>query len=108
MRIDGSTILVSGGSSGLGAACVETLTQRGARVVIADIAPPKSNILQISGDRVLFAKTDVTSESDIRSAIAAGESKFGSLRGVITCAGVLHAERVLGRDGVAPLEAFRR
>ena len=59
-------------------------------------------------DRVLFAQTDVTSEADVRSAIAAGEERFGPLRGVVACAGVLHAERVLGRDGMASFEAFRR
>src|SRR3954447_19914153 len=108
MQIDGATILVFGGSSGLGAACVETLVQRGANVVIADLAPPKNDVVQASRDRVLFARTDVTSEEDVKFAIAAGESGFGPLRGVITCAGVLHAERVLGRDGVASLDAFRR
>ena len=59
-------------------------------------------------DRVLFAPTDVTSEADVRAAIAAGEERFGPLRGVVACAGVLHAERVLGANGVASLEAFRR
>jgi NAD(P)-dependent dehydrogenase (short-subunit alcohol dehydrogenase family) len=108
MQLDGATILVSGGSSGLGAACVEMLVARGARVVIADLAPPKDDILQASRDRFLFAKTDVTSEAEVKSAIATAESSFGPLRGVITCAGVLHAERVLGRDGVASLDAFRR
>ena len=53
-------------------------------------------------------RTDVTSEDAIRAAIAAGEKRFGPLRGVVACAGVLHAERVLGREGVASLDAFRR
>ena len=108
MQIDSSTILVTGGSSGLGAACVEQLAQRGARVIIVDVAPPRGDSAREFSDRVLFAQTDVTSEADVRSAIAAGEKRFGPLRGVVTCAGVLLAERVLGRDGVASLEAFRR
>jgi NAD(P)-dependent dehydrogenase (short-subunit alcohol dehydrogenase family) len=108
MQIDGSTFLVTGGSSGLGSACVEQLARRGGRVIIADVTPPRGGTPEELSDSVLFAPTNVTSEDDIRSAIAAGEQRFGPLRGVVACAGVLHAERVLGREGIASLEAFRR
>jgi NAD(P)-dependent dehydrogenase (short-subunit alcohol dehydrogenase family) len=108
MHIDGSTILISGGSSGLGAACVEMLAKRGAHVIIADVAPPRDGAFGDVADRVLFAQTDVTNEGQVRAAIALGEAKFGPLRGVVTCAGVLHAERVVGRSDVASLDAFRR
>jgi NAD(P)-dependent dehydrogenase (short-subunit alcohol dehydrogenase family) len=108
MEIDASNILVTGGSSGLGAACVETLAGLGARVVVADLMPPNAVVLTRFSDRVLFSRTDVTSEGDVRAAIAAGEDRFGRLCGVVTCAGILHAERVLGREGAASLEAFRR
>lgn len=108
MQIDSSTILVSGGSSGLGAACVEMLAKRGARVIIADVTPPRENALGEFADRVLFAQTDVTNEDQVRATIAAGEAKFGPLRGIVTCAGILHAERVVGRSGIASLDAFRR
>jgi NAD(P)-dependent dehydrogenase (short-subunit alcohol dehydrogenase family) len=108
MQINSSTILVTGGSSGLGAACVDMLARRGAKVVIADLAPPREGIPSDLADRVVFVKTDVTSEADMRAAITAGEQKFGPLRGAVACAGVLHAERVLGRNGIASLEDFRR
>ena len=108
MKLDKATILVTGGSSGLGAACVEALARRGACLIVVDVAPPRGDALEEFSDRVLFASADVTSEADVRSAIAAGEKRFGPLRGVVACAGVLHAERVLGRGGVASLEAFRR
>src|SRR5262245_55536720 len=71
MEISGSTILVTGGSSGLGAACVEALVERGARVVIADLAPPREAIKHL--DRTHFVATDVTSEDAVRAAISAGE-----------------------------------
>jgi NAD(P)-dependent dehydrogenase (short-subunit alcohol dehydrogenase family) len=108
MQIDASTILVTGGSSGLGAACVQMLVQRGATVIVADVAAPSPAMQDGFTDRVLFVRTDVTSEAEVRSAIAAGEKRFGLLRGVVACAGVLHAERILGRDKIASLEAFRR
>ena len=108
MQIDASTILIAGGSSGLGAACVEKLARHGARVIVADLTPPRADALAEFAGRVLFAPADVTSEAEMRSAIAAGEERFGPLRGVVVCAGVLHAERALGRDGAASLEEFRR
>jgi NAD(P)-dependent dehydrogenase (short-subunit alcohol dehydrogenase family) len=108
MELDAATILITGGSSGLGAACATTLVRRGAHVIVADLASPRDEALAKSSDHVLFVRTDVTSEADVRSAIAAGEGRFGPLRGVVTCAGILNAERVLGRNGAMSLEAFRR
>jgi NAD(P)-dependent dehydrogenase (short-subunit alcohol dehydrogenase family) len=84
------------------------LAQRGTRVIVADLAPSRDEMPAEISDRVFFVRTDVTSEADIRSAIVAGEERFGPLRGAVACAGVLHAERVLGRSGVASLEEFRR
>jgi NAD(P)-dependent dehydrogenase (short-subunit alcohol dehydrogenase family) len=108
MKLNAATILITGGSSGLGAGCATALVQRGACVVVGDVIPPREVSITGFSDRVLFARTDVTSEPDVRSAIAAGEEQFGPLRGVVTCAGIVHAERVLGRTGVASLEEFRR
>jgi NAD(P)-dependent dehydrogenase (short-subunit alcohol dehydrogenase family) len=108
MQIPGSTILVTGGSSGLGAACVEMLARQGAGVIVADVAVPREELDANLSERVLFSSTDVTSEAAVRAAIASGENRFGQLRGAVICAGLLHAERVLGREGVASFEAFRR
>jgi len=108
MQINSGTILVTGGSSGLGAACVEMLARRGASMIVTDLSLPRDDILQEFSDRVLFVRTDVTSEAEVRSAIVTGENRFGPLRGAVTCAGILHAEKVLGRNGVASLDAFRR
>ena len=108
MEISGRTILISGGSSGLGAACVRRLVGHGANVVIADLSEAGRSLAESLGPRVAFAPTDVTSEADVRRAVALAEQQFGGLHGAITCAGILQAERVVGRDGAASLEAFQR
>jgi NAD(P)-dependent dehydrogenase (short-subunit alcohol dehydrogenase family) len=108
MQIDASTILITGGSSGLGAACVESLAQRGANVIVADLAPPRDGALEDYADCVLFVRADVTNDVQLRSAIEAGEKRFGPLRGAVACAGVLHAARALGQAGAASLDEFRR
>jgi NAD(P)-dependent dehydrogenase (short-subunit alcohol dehydrogenase family) len=77
-------------------------------VIVADVAAPRAGWHADISDRVLFASADITSEDAVRAAITAGENRFGRLRGAVACAGVLHAERVLGRDSVASLDAFRR
>jgi NAD(P)-dependent dehydrogenase (short-subunit alcohol dehydrogenase family) len=101
------SILITGGSSGLGLACVQRMAAGGAGVVIADVNPPRPDA-SIDEARVLYMRTDVTSEVDVQSAIDAGIARFGPLRGAVCCAGILHAERLVGRDGPASLVPFRR
>ncbi len=105
MRIDGATILVTGGASGLGAACVQALAAGGANVIAADLAFPAG---AAPADRVRNAGCDVTDETAVRQALAAAPAGWGPLRGAVHCAGVLHSERLLGRTGPASLAAFRR
>ncbi len=108
MDIVGHTILISGGSSGLGAACVRRLVGHGANVVIADLSDAGLALSASLGSQTVFVPTDVTSDADVRRAIELGVQQFGGLHGAITCAGILQAERVVGRDGAASLAAFQK
>jgi NAD(P)-dependent dehydrogenase (short-subunit alcohol dehydrogenase family) len=108
MQIQGSTFLVAGGSSGLGAACVRRLIDSGAKILIADVNPPADSLLENFGEAVRFEKTDVREEAEVRNAIEAGCQAFGDLHGAIVCAGIIHAERTVGKAGAFNLEAFRR
>ena len=108
MRIDGSTILVSGGSSGLGNACALRFLGMGARVILMDIAAPEESILAAASGKCIYVRADVTKEAEVSFAINQGVRQFGALTGAVICAGVLHSERTLGRDAPASLEAFRR
>jgi len=103
-----SSFLIAGGSSGLGAACVERLADAGGRGVIADIRPPQPPLLEKCGQRFVFCTADVTNEAALRAAMTTAQEQFGPLRGVVVCADILHAERILGRDGLCDLNAFRR
>ncbi len=55
-----------------------------------------------------FQRVDVTNPDDVQSAIDAAVRDFGGLHGAINCAGILHAERVVGKSGPHDLGAFRR
>ena len=103
MELNGRTFIVTGGASGLGAACVAEFARAGANVVICDVSERGA---ALAGDRVRFARTDVTDEAQVRAAVRMARDEFGALHGLVNCAGVATAERVIGREGPQPLERF--
>lgn len=109
MHIQDSVFIVTGGASGLGEATVRNLHAGGAKVVIADVGVDKGESLAAQlGERVAFIKTDITSEADGKAAVELAVSRFGALHGLINCAGVGPAWKVLGKDGPHPLDNFAR
>ena len=108
MRIDGSTILISGGSSGLGAACAQTFLRGGAKVILLDLVAPPLDFMAASQGSCLYRQADVTKADEVQAAIDEGVQRFGQLSAAVICAGILHSERSLGRDGPASLDAFRQ
>jgi NAD(P)-dependent dehydrogenase (short-subunit alcohol dehydrogenase family) len=108
MDIQGSTFLVTGGGSGLGAACVRRFAADGGNVVIADIQEAGAALAKELGSKVRFARTDVTDEASVTSAIAVATGEFGGLQGVVNCAGVAAVGRVAGKEGPHDLKLFAR
>ena len=108
MQLSGRTFLVTGGGSGLGAACVHEFAGAGANVVICDVSQRGDALARQLGPTVRFARTDVTDESQVGAAIALAQEAFGGLHGAINCAGIATAERAIGRDGPQPLAHFTK
>src|SRR5438270_3009863 len=107
MQVAGSTFLISGGASGLGAACARALAAAGGSVVIADLNKDAGERLAAElGGRARFAATDVTDEASVRAAVGLALSSFGALHGAVACAGIAVAERLLGKTGPHPLATF--
>jgi NAD(P)-dependent dehydrogenase (short-subunit alcohol dehydrogenase family) len=107
MQLQGNMFLVSGGSSGLGAACVRMLAAAGANVVIADVNRQAGEALAAElGSHVRFAATDVTDEASVQNAVDLATQAFGGLHGSIQCAGIGLAEKVHGKTGSNPLAGF--
>jgi NAD(P)-dependent dehydrogenase (short-subunit alcohol dehydrogenase family) len=103
------TVLITGGGSGLGAACAEHFVAAGARVVVADINGDAAALAaQPLGDKAVAAPCDVCSEASVQAAIDLALERFGALQGVIHCAGILAAARVVGKHGPHDLALFRR
>ncbi len=109
MHIRDAGFIVTGGCSGLGAATVRMLAEAGGRIVIADLDRERGEaIAQEFAGSVHFAQTDVTNAEDGEAAVAAAMKTLGNLRGLINCAGIAPAQKVIGREGPHDLESFAR
>lgn len=106
MQIAGSSALVTGGASGLGAATVAALAAKGARVVALDLpSAARSTVMAQSG--VVFADADVRNPAAVEAALDVA-AQLGPLRIVVNCAGIGDPARTVGRDGPLDMERFRR
>ena len=110
MDISGSTAIVTGAASGIGAAVARQLAARGATVVVADLQADKGEALaaEIGG---VFAQVDVTDTEQITAAVNAA-AEIAPLRAVVNSAGIGWAQRTIGRDGqiesAHDLDAFKK
>ena len=100
---------MTGGASGLGGATVDMIVAAGGRVVIADIKEDEGRARAAHhGSSARFARADITNEDDVISAVGLALQEFGRIDGLVNVAGIPAAERVLGREGVQPLDHFTR
>ena len=110
MELNGTSAIVTGGASGLGEATARLLTQRGAKVVIADLQEDKGKALaaELGGT---FASTDVANTDQVIAAVEAAK-ELGPLWSLVNCAGVGWATRTIGKDGqyssAHDLDLYRR
>ena len=109
MQIEGSTFIVTGGASGLGAATARMIVDGGGHAVIADLKDDGGRAFASQlGDSARFVRTDVTDETSGKGAVAAALDAFGGVQGLVSCAGIVHGEKVVGKDGPHTLAGFAR
>jgi 3-hydroxyacyl-CoA dehydrogenase / 3-hydroxy-2-methylbutyryl-CoA dehydrogenase len=101
--------LVTGGASGLGAATVNELAKRNAKVAIVDIDDAKGEkVAGACGPNALFLKADVTSEKDVRAAVGKTLAVYGKINVAVNCAGIPDPGKIMSKKGPLPLDAFNR
>ncbi|XP_063633714.1 3-hydroxyacyl-CoA dehydrogenase type-2 [Cydia splendana] len=103
--------LVTGGGSGLGLATAELLLQQGGRVVICDLPTSDGrDAAKRLGENAAFVPVDVTSESDVKTALQSTKDRFGRLDVAVNCAGVASAQRIYNfkKDQPFDLKTFQK
>jgi NAD(P)-dependent dehydrogenase (short-subunit alcohol dehydrogenase family) len=97
MELTDSSVIVTGGASGLGAATARALSERGARVVVFDRNEDGAKQIagEVGGD---YIGGDVTDPDDCQKVVDLAV-EAGVLRVAVNCAGSALGERVINRDG---------
>ena len=109
MQVGESTFFITGGGSGLGAATARLLAENGAHIVLADVDEEAGEQMASQiGSGAEFVRTDVTDEESVQDALDTVVETFDFLNGVVNCAGIGPAARVVGKKGVHDLGLFTK
>jgi NAD(P)-dependent dehydrogenase (short-subunit alcohol dehydrogenase family) len=105
MQIENKVFLVTGGASGLGAATAEMLVAAGAKVMLVDMnAEAVAAQAERLGAQSVVA--DISNEAAAEAAVQATVKAFGGLNGLVSCAGIVRGEKILGKNGPHLLANF--
>lgn len=107
MEIKNCTAVITGGASGMGAATARALAKQGATVALLDvnIDAAKKLATELKG---IAIQCDVTKSDSVEAAIAEVTKQANPLRICINCAGIVHARRMVNKEGAMPLDDFRK
>jgi len=109
MQLEGSTFIITGGASGLGGETARMIVEAGGNAVIADLKESEGQShAKDLGNRAKFVRTDVTDEDSAKAAVAAAIAAFDAVHGLVSCAGIVYGEKVVGKEGPHSLAGFAR
>ena len=107
MDVKGQAAIVTGGASGLGAACARTLAASGAKVAVIDVNQKAAAEEAIDINGIAIA-CDVADSAGAEAAIKQAAADHGPARILVNCAGIGTAKRIVGKDGPMPLADYER
>ncbi len=105
MELEGASVVVTGGASGIGEASARRLAVLGAKPVICDLNEEKGKAVatDLRGE---FVKTDVADPDQVQAAVDAALG-LGPLRALVNAAGIGNANRTVNKEGKPfPLDQF--
>jgi len=107
MEFKNVAAIVTGGASGLGEGAARALAAAGCKVAILDLQKEQGRKVaeDIGG---IFLECDVSSPDSAEAAINAAREAHGPCGIAVNCAGIATASKILGREGVMPLENFSK
>jgi amino acid adenylation domain-containing protein/thioester reductase-like protein len=93
--LNGKVAVITGASSGIGAAVAAALAREGAHIALAArrisaLSTIKRNLITTHGAKVLIHQTDVTVRSQVQSLIRTTEEELGPIDILVSCAGVMY------------------
>ena len=98
VRLDNKVAVITGGSTGIGAATAIEYARAGAKVVFGDInetdAEKTLNTIHEEGGVAKFLRTDVTVETEVADLMKTADTEFGGINVLVTSAGVLRGPNV--------------
>ena len=89
LNLEGKTVIVTGGASGIGKAVAQGFLNAGSNVVISDMAPEAPEMDEAAG-KLLYVKTDVTKVADVEAMVEKAKETFGTIDVLVNNAGVSH------------------
>ena len=89
MRLKDKVCIITGGASGIGAACARVFTREGAKVVVADIKAPTEAL------DALFVEVDVSGKEGAEQLVSTTVKRYGSIDVLVNNAGITHAAHFL-------------
>jgi len=109
MLISGKVAVVTGGASGLGQATAEALAAAGAKVALFDLNDGLGETTaRAIGNDAMYCRVDVTSEPEVKAALAAVMQRFGAVHICVNCAGIGTAAKTVSRGEPHPLDHYVR
>lgn len=109
MEFKSSVVAVTGGASGLGEATVKNIVEHGGKALIMDFNEEKgAQLAEALGDQVLFVKTNVTDEENVKTALDQAVEKFGKITAAVNCAGIGGSQKTYGKNGPFNLALFTK
>ena len=107
MDIQGKSVFVTGGASGIGEACARRFAKAGAKVALLDMNEERGRQVaeELGGT---FAKANVTDEGEVAQAVNDAAAAHGGIHVCLNIAGIGAAEKTYGKNGAASLDNFRR
>jgi len=108
MQLSQTRAVITGGVSGLGLGVAKHLVKHGGKVALFDISDLKGEaaVAELGSGNAKYFRTDVTDEAQVQTNLASAKEFLGGLNAAISCAGILGAGRVLGKEGAMPLKQF--
>jgi len=109
MKIKNSKAIITGGVSGLGEATARAIVDAGGQVAIIDLDEEKGEQLTSElGDAAIFFRASVSNEKEMDITVEKIREAFGAFHIVVNCAGIGGSVRIVGKEGVLPVERYNK